>query len=510
MFRQYVHIYVSIRHAGILLKTAQKIRYVRAMNKTRQRGSSLQMPPIVSLLTRKGGVGKTSVSALVGSAWADSGARVLVVDLDAQGNTAPTLGIDNTDKGLNLADAIALGHPLRPMPTSLPGLDIVAGGPRLDNLSRHLALQTDEALRAIEEFHAGERSVFPGLPRQEVGLREALSALCSERHYDVVLMDCPPGSPVMQEVVLYTSHGLVIPITPDPKARLAYNETVLYFEDFRDPSTARLQSAVALVAHDVFLSAQRASAAETEIRKFLRANPKEKRLPVFNTTWALHDAVATALAEAVNSNKNPYAFLVRLSEARRRARRKDFPGKYRAKEARHALDMIHALADEMWQFSRTLDPDLEAEPSPGGMSGETQSEESGDASADLAEEPTEVLAEEPTGVPAEEPTGVPAEKPTEKSTEEDAEMGDEVAGQSAVVEKSVGDQVEKSVGDQKVQDDDFDFDKAAQDDTPEWEEAADLVDKLSKDVGAASGNSDGAAIDLRDPTPSEDQPERGI
>ena len=92
----------------------------------------------------KGGVGKSTCSTHGAALLAADGARVLLVDLNGQGNVATMLGFANTeadDKGRNLYSAITAGAALSPVRDVRPGLDVVPGGPFVRRIAPVMAAE---------------------------------------------------------------------------------------------------------------------------------------------------------------------------------------------------------------------------------------------------------------------------------------------------------------------------------------------------------------------------------
>src|SRR5512145_218068 len=91
------------------------------------------MGRVVAVASQKGGVGKTTTTINLGACLAQSGQRVLIVDVDPQGNASSGLGINGNDQALGVYEAllgpIDLARAI--VPTSLEGLGILTSGQRL-------------------------------------------------------------------------------------------------------------------------------------------------------------------------------------------------------------------------------------------------------------------------------------------------------------------------------------------------------------------------------------------
>jgi chromosome partitioning protein len=102
---------------------------------------------ILAIVNGKGGCGKTSCAANLAAIWASEHHRVLAVDLDAQGNLAVDLGVEDTDAGLAFSLAVQGGPALEPVRDVRPGLDLIAGGARTDQLAAALSAHRNPARR---------------------------------------------------------------------------------------------------------------------------------------------------------------------------------------------------------------------------------------------------------------------------------------------------------------------------------------------------------------------------
>jgi len=144
---------------------------------------------ILAVANQKGGVGKTTTAINLGAALADSGRRVLLIDIDPQANATSGLGIRRDQVRVSSYDVMVLGRPISDarLKTSVPRLDIVPS---------HIAL-------------AGSEIELVGLARREHRLAYALEGLHTE---DYILIDCPPSLGLLTVNGVVAAQGLVVPI----------------------------------------------------------------------------------------------------------------------------------------------------------------------------------------------------------------------------------------------------------------------------------------------------------
>ncbi len=156
------------------------------------------MRRVVAIANGKGGVGKTTLTAGLAGQLATGGSRVLVVDTDPQANLARDLGYRAGD-GSSLSLAITHGLPPEVNRGVRDRLDVVPGGPALWDVAPAFTAR-------------GARGA--SLP----GLGPALAGIKPEKKgadYDVVLVDTPPGEPILQELVFAAADYLIIPTRSD-------------------------------------------------------------------------------------------------------------------------------------------------------------------------------------------------------------------------------------------------------------------------------------------------------
>ena len=113
-------------------------------------------PRILSLANQKGGVGKTTTAINLGTALAAIGERVLIVDLDPQGNASTGLGIDRRSRNCSTYDVLIGEAPLRDsvVPTAVPRLHIATSTMDLSGLELELGSTRDRAFRLRDAIAA--------------------------------------------------------------------------------------------------------------------------------------------------------------------------------------------------------------------------------------------------------------------------------------------------------------------------------------------------------------------
>jgi chromosome partitioning protein len=153
-------------------------------------------PRIISLANQKGGVGKTTTAINLGTALAATGERVLVVDLDPQGNASTGLGIDRASRDHSTYDVLIGEVSLREaiLPTAVPRLHIAPSTMDLSGLELELGAAKDRAFR----------------------LRDALRALngatLADSDYTYVLIDCPPSLNLLTVNAMAASDAILVPL----------------------------------------------------------------------------------------------------------------------------------------------------------------------------------------------------------------------------------------------------------------------------------------------------------
>ena len=144
------------------------------------------MRPIISIVNHKGGVGKTTSVSSLGVALARMGKRVLLVDLDAQGNLTDTLTKTPGDR--SIYDSLRTLETL-PVVNIREGLDLCPSSIDLVSMDLELADKREREYR--------------------------LSQLLQGLDYEYILLDCPPSLGLLTINALTASTKVIIPLTPE-------------------------------------------------------------------------------------------------------------------------------------------------------------------------------------------------------------------------------------------------------------------------------------------------------
>jgi chromosome partitioning protein len=145
---------------------------------------------VIALANQKGGVGKTTTSVNLGACLADDGKKVLLIDLDPQGNATSGLGIDKKDIEESVYDVLINDVDLKDviLKSSHKGLDIVP---------------TTIAL-------SGAEVELTNLMARETRLKDAFGDVKDE--YDYILIDCPPSLGLLTINAFTACDSILIPV----------------------------------------------------------------------------------------------------------------------------------------------------------------------------------------------------------------------------------------------------------------------------------------------------------
>ncbi len=146
---------------------------------------------IITIANQKGGVGKTTTAINLATALAAIGERVLIIDLDPQGNASTGLGIDRKDRKVSSYDLLmgynTIGETA--LETAVPNLSIVPSTMDLLGFEMEISQDSDRAFKL----------------RRALATAEAMS-------FSYILLDCPPSFNLLTMNAMAAAHAVLVPL----------------------------------------------------------------------------------------------------------------------------------------------------------------------------------------------------------------------------------------------------------------------------------------------------------
>ena len=145
---------------------------------------------IIAITNQKGGVGKTTTSVNLAASLALEEKRVLMIDLDPQGNATMGAGVEKNDLEVSVYDAL-----IEPSETK--------------SCIVHSEVANFDLLPSNADLTAAEVHLL-SLEDKEQRLNQAIEVIAE--HYDYILIDCPPSLNMLTLNALVASHSVIIPM----------------------------------------------------------------------------------------------------------------------------------------------------------------------------------------------------------------------------------------------------------------------------------------------------------
>jgi chromosome partitioning protein len=191
-----------------------------------------QGPKIIAVVNQKGGVGKTTTTINLGAALAEHGRKVLLVDLDPQGNASTGLGIDPEAREFTSYELLTAEVDLNQviLSTSAANLSIIPA--TIDLSSAEIDLVT-----------AGRRSFL---------LHDALRRSEMKTYgFDFILVDCPPSLSLLTVNAMVAAHSVLVPLQSEFFALEGLSQLMLTVREVRQTANPDLRiEGVVLTMYD--------------------------------------------------------------------------------------------------------------------------------------------------------------------------------------------------------------------------------------------------------------------
>lgn len=179
-------------------------------------------PQIIAVANQKGGVGKTTTSINLSAALAEMAQRVLVVDLDPQGNASTGLGVDAEEREMTTYELLVGDVPLGDViqPTALDGLSIIPA--TVDLSSADIDLISNER-RSFLLHDALRQSAMGGYG------------------FDYILIDCPPSLNLLTVNAMVAAHSVLVPLQSEFFALEGLSQLMLSVREVRQSANPGLR-----------------------------------------------------------------------------------------------------------------------------------------------------------------------------------------------------------------------------------------------------------------------------
>ncbi len=184
--------------------------------------SRIRQPRIISVVNQKGGVGKTTTTINLSAALAEQGQRVLIVDLDPQGNASTGLGIDHENRQVTV-------------------YDLLVGDAFPEDVIQETSQENLYIIPANSDLSSADITLISNEKRSFL-LRDALRQnLIDAFAFDYILIDCPPSLNILTVNALIASDRVLVPLQSEFFALEGLSQLLLTIREIRGSANPALR-----------------------------------------------------------------------------------------------------------------------------------------------------------------------------------------------------------------------------------------------------------------------------
>jgi chromosome partitioning protein len=257
-------------------------------------------PKIIAIANQKGGVGKTTTTINLGAALAELNKKVLLIDLDPQGNASTGLGIEFDQRKITTYDLLAGEASVEQavQPTLVKGLSIIPA-------------TTDLSSADMELIDNQKRSFL---------LRDVLQGVTG---FDYILIDCPPSLNILTVNAMVAAHSILVPLQSEFFALEGLSQLILTVRNVRKTANPDLRiEGIALTMYDsrnnlslMVEDDARENMGDMVFNTVIPRNVRLSEAPSYSMPVLAYDSASkgsqayrSLAKEVINRSKNPKAY----------------------------------------------------------------------------------------------------------------------------------------------------------------------------------------------------------
>ena len=215
------------------------------------------MAKIISIANQKGGVGKTTTAVNLAGALAYLGRKVLLIDMDPQGNASRSVGIDAADVNESL-------------------YHVLTGQAQIENVIRPTSLRNMFVLPASMELAGADLEIASSFQDKQYRLKKQLDRVSA--NYDYVIIDCPPSLGLLNVNALVASNSVLIPLQCEYYAMEGLAQLLSTIRKIKQTMNSEIEIEGVLLTMADFRT-KFANEVASEIRKFFKEKVYETSIP---------------------------------------------------------------------------------------------------------------------------------------------------------------------------------------------------------------------------------------